>query len=91
MFLFAGGIMIPFVLLIMAAVALRQTSIPVALSALSVGLGCLVAAKWQQYRKGTWLSFGPQKLSPRGRKLYWSAYVLIVCGIVLTLAAVPFL
>jgi len=54
-----------------------------------VGFACLIFAKWPELAAGQFFSFGPKRLSVRGRKLYWSGYALIGCGLVAAVASVP--
>ena len=90
MFLLAGGALAPIVLIAMSAEALGAFAFPVASVVVAVGVACLIAGKWPQYRAGAWLSFGLRQLSAQGRHLYWAGYILIGCAVVLALFAMPF-
>ena len=90
MFLWSGGVAVPLVVLLVIAESLGRGALPVAVLAQVVGFGCLVFAKWPELAAGHLFSFGPRRLSARGRKFYWSGYALIGCGLVLAFAGLPF-
>ena len=75
-------------LLAAASASLGPLAMPVAAVALAVGFVCLVTAKWLELRAGHLVSFGPRRLSPARRKLYWLAYVVLSCGLLLAAFAV---
>jgi hypothetical protein len=90
-FLVSGGIMVPVVVLAGTAAMLGPAVVPVAVAVIWVGFASLVIAKWPFSRKEFWLSFGPRRLPPVRRKLYWAAYCMLGCGLLLILfgLAVP--
>jgi hypothetical protein len=89
MFLFVGGgIMVPIMLLAVASASLGSLAIPVATLTLGVGFACLVTAKWPELRAGHFVSFGPRRLSSARRKLYWLAYIVLSCSLLLAAFAV---
>ena len=90
MFLLGGGILIPVAVLAAIAASLGRNALPVAILVQVVGFACLVFAKWPELAAGHPLSFGPKRLSSRGRKFYWSGYALIGCGLVLASASLLF-
>ena len=60
----------------------------VALFWTGLGLGCLgivllYLARLPLYRQRQFLTFGPRALPPFHRKLYWSAYISVLAGILL--------
>ena len=87
MFLFSGGIVVPVVVLTIISDSLGRSALPVAMLAQVVGLVCLAFAKWPELAAGHLFSFGPRRLSARGRKFYWSGYALIGFGLVLALSS----
>ena len=89
MFLVSGGIVVPVVVLALLAGSLGRSVMPAAVLVQVIGLACLVFAKWPELAAGRYFSFGPKRLSARGRKLYWSGYALIGCGLALAIASVP--
>ena len=90
MFLIGGGIVVPFVVLTVIAGSLGSSTLPVAVLVQVVGFACLVFAKWPELSARQFFSFGPKRLSARGRKVYWSGYVLIGCGLLLALLSLTF-
>ena len=90
MFLWSGGIVVPLIPLTFLAGVLGSGALPVAVLVQVVGFACLAYAKWPELAAGHLFSFGPKRLATRGRKYYWSGYVLIGCGVVLAFASLPF-
>ena len=90
MFLFGGGIVVPVVVLTIIAGSLGRSALPVAVLVQFVGFACLVTAKWPELAAGHLFSFGPRRLSARGRKCYWSGYALIACGLMLAFASLAY-
>jgi len=90
MFLASGGIVIPIVLLTVIAGSLGRSALPVAMLVQVVGVSCLVFAKWPEFAAGHLMSFGPKRLSSRGRRLYWYGYALIGGGLVLAFASLAY-
>jgi hypothetical protein len=88
-FLVGGGAVIPLAVLGVIAAALGRAAFVVGLLLEVLGLVCLVHAKWPQLIVGQFLAFGPARLSPRWRKLYWLGYALIASGLVLACMSVP--
>jgi hypothetical protein len=89
MFLYGGGLLVPLAALGSLAVILGPLAVPVALLLQATGVACLVYAKWPELSAGHYFSFGARRLSPSGRRFYWLAYILIVCGLLLSVFAVP--
>jgi hypothetical protein len=90
MFLLGGGLLAPLAVLMVLSAALGRAATPVGVITLAVGVACLVVAKWPLLRQGRLISFGPRQLSARGRRFYWSGYVLVASGAILALVALPF-
>ena len=89
MLLVSGGIVVPAVVLTLLAGSIGRSALPVAMLAQVVGFACLIFAKWPELAAGQFFSFGPKRLSARGRTLYWLGYALIGIGLVLAIASVP--
>ncbi len=89
MFLIGGCILVPVALITVAGVLLGRAAIPVAFALLIIGVACLVTAKWPLIRNRQLVSFGSSQLSPHGRKLYWAAYTIIACGVLVAISAIP--
>lgn len=89
-YLVSGGIVVPVVVLTGIVAMLGSAAIPVAVTMMSLGFAALVVAKWPLSRKEFWLSFGPSGLAPLGRKLYWAAYVMLACGLLVVLLGFAF-
>ena len=86
-FLLGGGLLLPVALLVLFAESLGSTAVPVGLGAASWGAALLIRAKRRLLVAGEVFSVGTARLSPFERRLYWWAYGLVSCGLLLSLFA----
>jgi hypothetical protein len=85
LFVLGGGLAIPIALFGSVAAFLGHAAVPTSFTLLSLGFGCLVAAKWPVLRRAAFISFGPADLSRNRRSLYFVAYALLASGLLLAL------
>ena len=57
----------------------------------AIGLAALVRAKWSLFRRGVWVSFGPSRLAPEMRRVYWTGYAFVVIGAFLNIVVLGIL
>ena len=83
-------LLLPFVVLSLAASELGGAAVPVGVAVLWTGYACLVVAKWPKLRSGALWSVGPGGLTLWGRRLYWCSYVLMGSALLLMLFGLRF-
>ena len=87
----AGNLILPGLAVLGACVVSTPLNIGIVCLCYTFGVAAMIKAKWPLFQRGVWTSFGPSRLSPQRRRIYWTGYALIAIGIVLNLMVLAIL